>query len=278
MPTSRKNEISKAWINDLYADEKWWIETKSQISISSPPLAVVFCAWCRWRGYGSKKLPPSLTWPITLPLILFFLTKLGQVLADVINGVRHSTHTGLYSYLRPELHIIIKFMPMFIITKTIHLVLWEIVRSILIMITLWSLSFSPLPLSGGVWPQQSRDRPGAGPSLSLIFSDSSVLSSDPEPAQITVTPGVAVSSYNCGHSPISIKKSNNFFAECCKSWWVFAGEIAFLEIAGIKPRLSLILVTSLRWIEQPIIRTFRYQNRPSLACYPRLNGQSRTSF
>ena len=104
MPTSRKNEISKAWINDLYADEKWWIETKSQISISSPPLAVVFCAWCRWGGYGSKKLPPSLTWPITLPLILFFLTKLGQVLADVINGVRHSTHTGLYSYLRPELH------------------------------------------------------------------------------------------------------------------------------------------------------------------------------
>ena len=173
-------------------------------------------------------------------------------------------------------------MPMFIITKTIHLVLWqkwEICGSILIIITLWSLWFPRYPSPpGGVWPQQSRDRPGAGPSLSLIFSDSSVLSSDPEPAQITVTPGVAVSSYNCGHNTISIKKSNNFFAECCKSWWVFASEIALLKMPEIKPRLSLILVTSLRWIEQPIIRTFRYQNRPSLACYPRLNGQSRTSF
>ena len=135
---------------------------------------------------------------------------------------------------------------------------------------------TPLPL---VVYGRSRAGTGLVPGpLSLIFSDSSVLSSDPEPAQITVTPGVAVSSYNCGHSPISIKWSNNFFAECCKSWWVFASEIALLKIAEIKPRLSLILVTSLRWIEQPIIRTFRYQNRPSLACYPRLNGQSRTSF
>ena len=176
------------------------------------PLRWYFVLGVGEGGYGSKKLAPSLTWPITLPslpLILFFLAKLGQVLAGVINRVRHSTHTGLYSYLRPELHIIIKFMPMFIITKTIHLVLWqkwEICGSILIIITLWSLWFppaTPLPL---VVYGRSRAGTGLVPGpLSLIFSDSSVLSSDPEPAQITVTPGVAVSSYNCGHSPISIK-------------------------------------------------------------------------
>ena len=140
------------------------------------PLRWYFVPGVGEGGYGSKKLPPSLTWPITLPslpLILFFLAKLGQVLADVINRVRHSTHTGLYSYLRPELHIIIKFMPMFIITKTIHLVLWqkwEICGSILIIMTLWSLWFPGYPSPpGGVWPQQSRDRPGTGPPLSHLL-------------------------------------------------------------------------------------------------------------
>ena len=80
-------------------------------------------------------------------------------------------------------------------------------------------------------PQLSRTGLAPGP---LPSSQSSVLSSDPEPAQLTVTPGVEVASYICGHRLISITWSNNFFTEFCKSWWVFVSEIALLKVAEIK--------------------------------------------
>ena len=141
----------KAWINDLYADEKWWIETKSQISISSPPLRWYFVpgvgegVWEQEAGHQPHMTHHQQT---DSPLILFFLAKLGQVLGDMMNRVRHSATTDRVIFIPYPYTwvLIIKFMSMFIITKTIHLVLWqkwEICGSILINTTPWSFWFPP---------------------------------------------------------------------------------------------------------------------------------------